>query len=346
MTVGRRARVDRWSQAVEVPRADLPDANRQHRRAKVLRVAVWSILGLAGLNAFMGLSQLATAAQTTGETAVTAAEGGRARAVATLAVRDWLEQDPSPLPGGFLLTWDTVTTLAWPAGRETDVGPAPYDVEVHTFTLATPSGSRFTATVQVAADDAHGLQVVAGPSLVPLAPDDPAEWASDTPWPGSAPVPVPPDVEAAVGVWAAAFISDDPAALRLAVGDPQPGRSYTPLSGPALTGVRVNAAAASAGEPATTGAPAPATVIAQVTLTLDWQPGTPDAGGPVGAEATYDVLVRRADTASPAVTAWGGPGQGPTLVDFGNAVTGREITPAPIPTSVPATSGAIPGEEG
>ena len=34
----------------------------------------------------------------------------------------------------------------------------------------------------------------------------------------------------------------------------------------------------------------------------------------------FDVLVTGADTAAPRVVAWGGPGTGPTLVPFGNAV--------------------------
>ena len=82
-------------------------------------------------------------------------------------------------------------------------------------------------------------------------------------------------------------------------------------------------------------------------LTLTWDvtrttelPGTAAAKTTSGQSVSFDVLVTGADTAAPRVVAWGGPGSGPTLVPFGNAVAIGDLDrsaapPAAGPTAAP-----------
>ena len=72
----------------------------------------------------------------------------------------------------------------------------------------------------------------------------------------------------------------------------------------------------------------------RVDLNLDWATAAPPTQEPVADSpdtlrppVTFDVLVTGADTAAPRVVAWGGPGTGPTLVPYGNAVP-ADTTPA------------------
>ena len=220
------------------------------------------------------------------------------------------------------------------AGTAGDVALA---VEVDTFVVADGAGNTFTAQFQVALDGQGRARVLSGPSLTPLPVLDPDASRNAGPWPGRPAAPAPESVTAAVRAWAAAYTSGDPAALRLTVGDPDRARTYLPLTGVAAATPAVGASTVMD----------PSTVVVRVELAIRWTAAEP--AGPATSPATadppppppvaFDVLVTGADTAAPRVVAWGGPGTGPTLVPFGNAVAAdstRPTAPAPVgPTTAP-----------
>jgi hypothetical protein len=114
----------------------------------------------------------------------------------------------------------------------------------------------------------------------------------------------------------------------------------------------------------------PTTMAVRVELAITWPsaeptsqtagPTTPPAEPPdAAARVAFDVLVTGADTAAPRVVAWGGPGTGPELTPFRNAVPTSRTTPnnpgtlalgtpqpatfqPAIPTFVPPTTGHGP----
>src|SRR5699024_6856148 len=142
---------------------------------------------------------------------------------------------------------------------------------------------------------------------------------------------VVPDV---VTSWAQAFTSGDPDKLRLATGDPDGSHSYMPLSRVSLVGSDVTAVAVPKDQLTDQGkAPDnPSSLVVRVSLALQWGSG-PAEGQESGQEqvpessrVTYDLLLTGTDTASPRVVAWGGPGSGPGLTPYANAVTGRSLT--------------------
>jgi len=143
---------------------------------------------------------------------------------------------------------------------------------------------------------------------------------------------------AAVQAWAAAYTSGDPAALRLTVGDPDPARGYLPLTGVAAADTTVG--------PSTV--LDPATVAVRVELAITWPTAEPAGSATAAvtspaeppaaaAKVAFDVLVTGADTAAPRVVAWGGPGTGPELTPFRNAVPTSRAAPDNPGTPQPAT---------
>ena len=320
----------------EEPRADALLGNRFRRRARFYRVY---LLASAVLAPLMLLALAASVSTTPASTSAPPPDqDSPGRAAATEAMMDWLSAPNPGLVDGRLLLWSGARAIAQPAtengGTASDVAVS---AEVDSFVVVDGAGNRFTAEFQVALDGQGRSKVLSGPSLTPLPVLDPDTTRNAGPWPGRPASPSPEPVAAAVRAWAAAYTSGDPAALRLTVGDPDRARSYLPLTGVATAATAVGACTALD----------PATMVVRVELNVTWSASTatstanasPAVDPPAPPPVTFDVLVTGADTAAPRVVAWGGPGAGPTLVAFGNAVAmGDAVRPTAPAVSAPTTA--------
>jgi len=237
-------------------------------------------------------------------------------------VTDWLSRDPSPVPGARLLTWDTYTVLPEAVvepGQQAAVLPT---LESHQLTIRAKTGALMTVELLVAIAEDGQTSAVGSPSLTSNAPVTDEALSASTPWPGMATDSASEPVVRAVESWAAAFTGSDPVTLRQVVGDPDATRAYVPLWGPTSTKANVSTSAwvmdRSGETPVRT-----SNMLVQVALELTW----PDQGeNQDPPRAMYDLLVVGADTAAPRVVAWGGPGTGPILDPYSNAIPGRDLT--------------------
>lgn len=337
-----------WADAVEAPRSGLADANRLGKRQRIYRYYVWASMALVPLAVFAVLSSYARAAPIApiapAPQSADAASPGRS--AAQTSVNAWLASSPSPLPGGSVLFWKgshqvaPVVLPASPTGSPAvpEVAPNAPSIEVDSFVLITTSNRMYTAEVQVALDPRGGAKTIAGPSLIPIAPALGDSWASGVgSWQGLKSESPSDVVSQAVTVWARAYTSGDSAQIRLTVGDPTAGHAYIPLSGVSSVVPTVTGQA----QPGTD----PSKVIARVQLSITWagQTAPTDFGAARSQEpsATFDVLVDKANTASPVVVAWGGPGEGPKLTPYQNAVVdGPRKVPTTTTAAVPTTTAA------
>lgn len=323
-----------WEQvgAVTVPRPGGPDDRKSQRTLSMLRrymrVSMWltPVLMLSLIVAIGNMGGSSTGSATS------QAEAAAARGVAASAVTAWLNQDPAPVPGATLLTWDSTTDLGHVVADPSTGTPA-YTLRSVQFTLDSGTGARLTATVLIRDDDTTGVVTVAAePSLGLSAPSTVSEVTLGQQWPDLS-LDTPTQAAAqAVKLWAEAFTGGDSVALRTVIGDPDTTHTYLPLSG--LTDSQVSV---QGGAWLMDGNDKTSSMVARVALTLTWS----GAGVPTGQEpgsSSYDVLIVDADTAAPRVVAWGAPGTGPTLVAYGNAIVGVTLptgTPAPVATVQP-----------
>lgn len=274
------------------------------------------------------------------------------KATATAEVEKWLAMTPPPLMGGRIVSWDGFISIEKPAQttQEAKTNPLPdYEFEVHTFTLADENDNLFTSSVQVAVGpDSSGSVIVGSPSLLAVPPSADIQVAS--PWFGFTRSAAGDSVTQSVEAWATAFTSGDPATLRLAVGDSDSNHSFMPLYG--VTDVVADVTHASfvppTGEEAekyTAGSPT-GTMLAQVDLTITWN-GAPELeqGERNSTVITYDLLISKADTASPQVVAWGAPGTAPELEAYGNALIGNDVKGQDKPGATPKPTDAPEDEE-
>ncbi|XKH58621.1 hypothetical protein LG293_16345 (plasmid) [Citricoccus nitrophenolicus] len=308
-----------------IPRADLetPDTRRGRQRFYRIYIMIaaalfpFAILGyvtlLPGWFSAQDAALMATSSQETSPAA---------KQAAMKEVQEWLDSDPAPLPGGHIISWDGVTSSE-PATENTDgdqVTVIP-GYEVHTFTLGTGGTANFTSRVQVSVDDALGVLVQGNPSLEPILP---TALAAADPWPGVSAEAPPEPVMQAANSWADAYTSGDSAKLGLLTGDPDTAHSYLPLTG---------ASGATDAASGTAAIREDGYMVVRTSFTPLWNvpapaPTTPDAVPADPAEATpvtYDLLVDKADTASPVVVAWGGPGGLDDLTPYGNAMVGIDL---------------------
>lgn len=334
-----------WQEQVEVPVAGLPDAGKTQSRARMWRWAVFSAVFLLPITLFADLAMFVNTSPTT--TAAAAPDRfAETRSLAIVTVRTWLGGAPSPLPGGTLVGWDKATVRRYtPPKRSSDT---PYRLETHYLTLATSSGALFTTTVQVAVDRTHGPRVLGTPTLLPSPPFDTA-WDAN-PYPSNDPINATSDVKAAVDSWATAFTSGDPAVLRQAVGDKTSAHSYVPLVGARLSDLNISGAYVVGYDRDKADPNAKATtVFVTIDASIEWatapSSGTGPADSTTKAMVRFDLLVTGAATAAPVVVAWGGPGTGPSLRPYANAVTGRTVTVDPNNPTVPGTTAANQGGE-
>lgn len=315
----------------------------RHRAATVV---VWG--GVAGLVVTMIVSLLnlslfvVTVTRGRQESPQSAgASSSPGRFAATQAVTAWLAAAPSPLPDGRIVSWDGAREMAPSELTDRDgkpvSAPVRFVAEIDTFTLVGKGGRQYTSEVLVSVDPRGGATAASTPSLTAVAPAAGDDWQSGGPWPGLVPAAnVPAPLAQAVSGWAAAYASGDASQLRIAVGDPDLSHAYVPLTGVASVKTET---VLTAGLSSTDRA----TAVAQVTLALAWAgqdkpTGPPDPKSSSNAVVTMDVLVERADTAAPVVTAWGAAGSGPSLGRYTNAVdaTGRSFPSGAGPTGTAA----------
>ncbi|MDQ2740467.1 MAG: hypothetical protein M3Y35_18030 [Actinomycetota bacterium] len=331
---------EQWLDAEEVPRAGMPDAAKMARRRRVYRwlvnAIVFVLFPVACLGMIVSATQSAAPAATTGS-AVQADSPGRS--AATLAVQSWLAGTPSPLPGGAMVAWTGAKKIdAAPPLSASDTAPT-FATEIDTFTVVSqPSGALFDVAVQVAVDPRGGAAVISEPSAVPAEPISQDGWNTGATWPGYKDNgPVSDSVTTAIKAWATAFTGGDPDALRVAVGDPDPTHVYVPLAGIQS----VTADTSSTMQPRTAKGPVGDRLVARVTLGVLWQ-GQVLADQQQPGQMSYDVLIERASTAAPLVTAWGAPGSGPDLSPYGNSMARPDMTAVAAPSVSASTGGTEP----
>lgn len=321
---------------IEAPRVDTDDYKRIKRKRVLLRAWVWVSLALVPIMALVSIVIIGNLIGEEETADVTVDSPQKARAI--LEVERWLKTDPEPVPGGELLSWNSVEALPNPELDDSEQMKELPLVEVHRLTVASGSGAVFDVEVQTATSTTEGTSILAGPSLIPQAPA--GDSASGTnPWPTLKTTSVQPAGEAAVAAWAQAFTSGDPDQLRIAVGDPNADSSYVPLAGAQVESITLRKAGIR--ETVTEGEKeVPELITAQVRLVIRWvpteEPGqtpepteNPASTGEERAEeqyTDYDVLISGASTASPRVVAWGGPGSGLWLEPYSNALIGRALT--------------------
>ncbi|MBG0738699.1 hypothetical protein IV500_04595 [Paeniglutamicibacter antarcticus] len=333
---------DFWGHdAEELPRADVESMQLTGKRIKLYKVWVVSSVVLLPVALLAIISFLPKFLEPTVVPPVQANQlDSPTKAAAMKSVQDWLNKQPSPMPGGRILSWDGADVQAEPKTTTNDKGDVEeiQGLQLNNLTLISPSGSLFTTQVQVAYSPIRGAKVIGDPTLIPRAPDDKQNWPNLKAWPDLVPTSKLDPVEQAANAWAKAFTSGDPDALRLAVGDTNANRSYVPLVQVAATSVSIGDVAARPLPPEAAKDAKPSQVIARVSFGVTWE-GQDMGNSQTPSRVTYDVLIDKADTAAPQIVAWGGAGTGETLKPYMNAVEGRKITSGTIDQALPKAAG-------
>jgi hypothetical protein len=344
---------------VEAPHADASVSGKVEKKRKLYTGVIYSslvamiVFAVVSLGLYSTVNDLSTKqfpAQVTIDTP--------GKHAAIRAVEGWLAGDPSPLPTGYILSWDGATTQQEERTFLDKNGKSQYQIgiELDRFTLATTSGAIFTTEVQVGFGAASGTGVIGAPTLMPVAPSDPGGFASQTGWIGTMPGSSNQSIEDAVKSWVTSFTSGDPAALRLAVGDGRSNISYIPMTGIQETGaVDIKQAAvfpADKSLPTDQWVANPSVAVVRVSFTVAWPGQLNSSRSNVTGlgRLTYDLLVEKADTSAPKIVAWGSAGTGASLKAYQNAVSGNVTTdklstgsttptaPTPNPTPTPSAS--------
>jgi hypothetical protein len=295
------------------------DKSSEGKRASSRRLIRWYVMGACVLFPVALLGSLSGWMEASAyKPAVEAPSiSSPAKGAAMKAVTAWVSTNPSPVPGGVVQSWDgfkRLETVVLDNGK-----PSP-TIEIHTMTVISSTGNLYTTSIQMSYSDTSGVQVIGAPSLMPYAPD--GTIVAGMPWPGKKSVSAPESVNDAVEVWANAYTSGNPSTLRQTVGDPEQAHAYVPLSG--IKSIKSVAILEAAGKPTDAeekeGVRSPENIVARVTFEVLW------AGQTTGtSKITYDVLVAKANSGSPVVVAWGGPGEGFSLEPFSNALIGRDV---------------------
>lgn len=318
-----------WDKTLEGPRKGLPESAKLAKRSARMRFAIWTCLVLLPFlvvgNMFMAATML-TEDPDVAENSLSD-EFVETKSTAILTVNNWLAQNPTPLPGGKFVGWDSATTDQFkPAIDEATGEPivgeqGPYRVETHKVTVSAAGGALFHVAVQVAYDEFNGAVSISEPSLLPYVPAN-AGWNPEE-FPNHKTATVSEAVSTAVANWATAYTSGDPKLLIQSVRDADETHSYLPLTGARLR--NVTAVKSWIADPINPDdEPDPNEVFVRVTANIDWA-SAPIEEAKDAPVTSFDVLVQDALTAAPVVVAWGGSGDGPNLVRYDNAITTRDI---------------------
>lgn len=315
-------------------------------RVRTVKVALWSVLVAGVLAPIMLIAAGAAVLKANSLVAATGAPvavSSPGRLAATIAINRWLASTPAPLVSGQVMSWDgsriIPTTVVTDRNGKTTSPQVGYVSEIDSFSLVDGFGLQYTASIQVQVDPRTKTgSAVGSPSLLPVVGKASDSWQNGGPWPGLTGTSVPDAIHKATAGWASAYISGDGSSLRIAVGDPDPNHMYVPLSGVDQVGSDVVVGAV-------LNLADPSVMIVQVKLVMHWvsQPAlsSTDLANKDRPGIVLDLLVERANTAAPVITAWGAPGAGTTLTRYGNAVdgTGRSTsTAAPTITASPSPS--------
>lgn len=332
----KRSRVNDawWEEPTTLPVAENIPLKARRRRARFITVYIWAaavLLPLTLLSTLVLTGQLLTERASTAEQVDQAAVTPET-AQAQLAVETWIARTPSPLPGGRVLAFSGATTVA-PEVREGEAAPD-YTLTTYTFLLTDDDRSLYTSSIQMAVSPTTGAVPVATPALLPHPRSSARNTAKVWPWPGVEQGERASAYQTAVTAWARAYSSGDPAALKQAVGDPEDGRGYLPMSGVTLGEASVVEVGNLWGEDQDRAEdPRPAQALIRSSVTVQWDGQEQSKKTTTTAPTmTFDLLLDRTDTASPVVVAWGSPGT--ALTPYGNAVPEAQIDlAAPAPKS-------------
>lgn len=328
---------DWWEQAATtLPAAENMPQKKRRRLRRLITGYIWVavvMLPLTLLSVFVLAAQLIGRADTA--TPVVDGQGSVATAEAQLAVETWLNQTPAPVPGGRVVSFTGATSVT-PEPDESGE-PANYQLVTYQFVLADSATRLYTTSIQMAVSAAGSVEV-AGPAVVPVPGTDPNAATGQWPWPGIPSGASNPGYQSAVAAWTRAYASGDPAELKQTVGDPDPARSYVPLSGVTLSQPSIDQVGQLwAEDQDRTENALPTQALLRVRVAATWAGQPNPASSEQMPTLTYDLLLDRADTAAPVVVAWGSPGT--TLQPYGNALTGRTVVVAsPGPSTTPEAS--------
>ena len=309
--------VDWWNEPQSYGVVADPKHGRVQRR--LIKVYLWAAAILFPITlcsvlllAVRSITPPPTVSATSDQTA-----GSVETARAQVAVEAWLKNDPAPLPGGRIIAFTGSRNANVPVQSEGE----PRNMVTYSFVLADQSGRMYQTSIQIV-HTADSAVATAPPALVPIVSGRAESGQAEWPWPGVEPGTATEVYDQTVAAWSKAYTSGNPAALKLAIGDPAADRHYVPLTGVSFTDLSIGQVGALWADDQDRSADAsPRQVLLRVTTEAVWAPATE------GAALTYDLLVDRADTAAPVVVAWGAPGADLTV--YSNAV--RRI-----PTEEPA----------
>lgn len=338
------AAADRWWEPATVAVPVVENRNPMHARFAWRRVLVrfWimACMVMTPLLAFAVVVLVARVLSGPGTTAppVGQSQSSQATAAAQLELERWLRTDPAPIPSGRVLQFVGSTSTPPPAPQRGEE-PSDTTLTTYTFSVADKSSNLYDAALQMAVSPTQGQRMIASPALLPVPPPSRGTGGGDAqPWPGVESGSKEQAYAVAVTAWATAYTSGDPDQLKQVVADPDPARSYLPLSGVSFSSPQIVAvgnlwgADQDRNEQGTH--PARVLVRAQAQqLPAGQPPASSDTTGGAGT-VTYDLLLDRANTATPVVVAWGAPGQ--PLQPYSNALTGRVLTAATPPAASPS----------
>ncbi len=309
--------VDWWDEPDTLP--VVVDPRKGKLRRRLITIYLWVS---AILFPFLIFAVIVLAVRIVAPPASTAGAGPdnsvtREAAQAQVAVERWLGATPSPLPGGRVVAYTGSTSKA--AQQRDSQQNDPRTLTTYSFVLADTAGRMYDTSIQMVISSA-GAVALAEPALVPILPANPeaggqAEW----PWPGVASIAAAPAYAQAVNAWTKAYTGGDAAALKLAVGDPAADRFYMPLTGVTFTDLSIGQVGALwADDQDRTKEDKPRQALLRVSVSAVWASQRTATQQP---SLTFDLLLDQADTAAPAVVAWGAPGA--ELTPYRNAV-GRD----------------------
>lgn len=337
---------DWWDEPETVPVAQIKHQGRWHRR--LIKVFIWASVLLMPL-LILTTAALASLLLTSAEEPNAAGRHAGASeqvAQARVLVEDWLGQEPGPVPDGRVVSFlgSTAAPVSSDGSDDGDDAASTDRLVTYTFAVTAPTGL-YQASIQLAQDATGGVHAVADPALIPMRAAGADNGDLAWPWPGIESAPSAEEFDVAVSSWAAAFTSGDPATLKQTVGDPHQDHTYLPMSGVTFSEIQIEQVGALWGEKQTEDT-RPKQVIMRINVTPIWSGADDTENDTDPAMVSYDVLLDRANTASPVVVAWGPPGPHTALEPYGNAVPGTsgDGTAASPLNPADASSTTIPSE--
>lgn len=182
------------------PYLENPDAEPIRKREanvrRVRRTMVATVVALIVLTVVMSLTLVSWLADDRSSDAAAAGSptDTLGKPVAVESLLRWLATEPQPIPGGTMLSWDSVEVTPRPevpegsSDAEANTYPK-YDLETHSFTVIDASGSLYEATVTVRSNPELGAVVIGTPTAVRVPPsvDEGGDWETPTPGWGTSP---------------------------------------------------------------------------------------------------------------------------------------------------------------